>query len=611
MATLTDTRDARGLSRAPAPTGGVIAERARAFATARRHSHLVRVLRAALPLAAVLILAGYALVLAVGWRLSVGRMSVSGVVLTADDLTMKEPSYFGTTKGGGHYEVRARRAIVAFNQNAPIKLIDVAGSLVQPNNVVTKLKAQHGLFNNPKGELELYDGIEIDASNGLMARLSRALIYSKENKVVSNDPVSASTPTGSVQAAKMVMNTKTRLTQFRDAVTVRLVPSAGQAGIASGRDARQPIDIHSEELDIDDTQKTAHFRGKVGALQGETMLNTPYLFVKYEGKAADALGAEQQPAAGEKATRVTFLWARNGVEVTMGNDRSVTSDLADFDAAADTALFVGKVNAIQGKNTLKGGRLFVDRKTGKSRLEPDASEAGPNAGRIAATFYQAAAAGAQPKQPRNPAAADALFGSFKSDPNAPMEVEASALDIYDASKKAVFTGNVIAKQGDFVMRTVELIAFYAGQAGFTAENRSGDDAKHGQLVKMEAKQKVMITSKDGRTAIAEWANFDVKAHTAILGGGVTVVRDKDIAEGPRLKIDLATGMYRFEVDPSADPSHATERPPPAPAPSAPSEPPKAEERTCPPGKQCMLFYPKDAKEQAKKLLNKAPKPEQP
>jgi LPS export ABC transporter protein LptC/lipopolysaccharide transport protein LptA len=610
MATVIDTRDAREVRRARPPAEILIAERAKAFALANRHSRLVRLLRLSLPAAAALVLFGYITVLTVNWHLSSGRFSVGAITITADDLTMKDAGYSGTTKEGGRYEVRSRRAVVSFNQNAPIKLIDVTGELFQTNNVTTKLKSKHGILDNAKGELELYDGIEIDASNGLVARLVRAKVYNKENRIVSNDPVSASTPTGSVQAASMVMNTKTHLTKFKGSVAVRMMPASSQTTLAVGKDARAPVDINSEELDVDDTRKTAHFRGNVSALQGDTMLNTPYLFVKYEGKGSGMLGAEKSPdPAADKGARVKFLWARNGVDLTMSGDRRVTSELADFDVAADTAMFAGRVNVNQGKNTLRGGKLNIDRKSGKSRLEPE--DAGPSAGRVAASFHQNTPAG-HAKQPRAPGPADALFGSFKTDPNAPMNVEANLLDIYDASKKAVFTGNVVAQQGDLTIRTVELTAFYSGGAAFGAGD-GGDDKSQSQLVRVETKHKVVITSKDDRTAIAEWANFDVKANTALLGGGVTVVRGKDIAEGPRLKIDLTTGMYRFEVDSEAAAADRKggEPPPPAIAPAVPSAPVKAEDRTCPPGKQCMLFYPKDVKDKAKELLKKknAPAPE--
>ncbi|MBX9589734.1 MAG: LPS export ABC transporter periplasmic protein LptC [Hyphomonadaceae bacterium] len=614
MAITFDTRDARDAGHTGVRASARVADRARAFAIARRHSRLVRLLRVALPLAAGGILAAYALLLTVSWHQGKGRIQVSGIQVTADDLTMKDPTYFGVNKDGGRYRVQAKRAVVGLNQSAPIKLIDIGGELMQTGNAVTTLKAKHGLFDNAKGELELFDGIEIDGANGLTARLSRAMVYSKESRVVSKHPVVANTPTGSVQASSMIMNTKTKAVAFRGAVAVRLLPGA-QGPVALGRDPRQPVDIYAEELDIDDAQKTAHFRDRVAATQGDTTLKTPYLFVKYEGKAAAGLpSAVRQPGEGEQGgTRVTFLWARNGVDVTAGSDRRITSDLADFDATAETALFVGNVHITQDRNRLDGGRLFVDRKTGKSRLESPA-EGGQAAGRIAASFHQGESKVAQPKaKTATETASAAMFGSFKSDPNAPMEIEADTLDVNDASKRAIFNGDVWARQGGMVIRAEELTAVYTGQSGLSLTG-SGDErgpkAGSAQIVRVEAKRKVLITSKDGESASADWANFDVKANTALLGGSVVVMRGKDMAEGPRLKIDLTTGMYRFELegDAAAAPGRQPGVAPSAPATSS-SLPEAPDARTCPPGKQCMLFYPKEVKDKAKDLLQKGPLPD--
>jgi lipopolysaccharide export system protein LptC len=611
------TLDTRGASRKrmAVPAAASLAARTRAFAAARRHSRLVRFLRTMLPLTAVGIMIYYGATLALHLETSIGRLKVGGVTVTADDLIMKDPSYFGVTKDGGRYEVRAKRAIVGLNQNAPIKLVDIGGDLVQANKVTTKLKAKHGLFDNTKGELELFDGIDIEGSNGLAAKLSRAMVYQKEGKIVSKHPVTATTPTGSVRASAMTVDNKSHAAQFRGDVAVRMVPSAqGQVGI--GVDSRQPVDIASDELDIDDAQKAAHFRGNVVAVQGETTMSTPNLLVKYEGKAAGGLATTSAPKqAGEQGTRVSFLWARSGVVINAGTDRRVTSDRADFNAEADTALFVGNVVVKQDKNVLRGQRLFIDRKAAKSRLESPGEGSRPP-GRIAASFYQANAGTAAKAKPTTaPTTADAvqgaMFGTFKTDPNAPMEVDADTLDILDTSKQAVFNGSVKARQGDFVIRAGELTAFYAGQAGFglgntaDASGAKGKAQTQGQLLRMEAKRDVLITSKDNQTAKADWANFDVKANTALLGGGVSVVKGKDIVEGSLLKIDLTTGFYRFE-DTSAAP--LLPKLPQAPATSSTSAngPETAGGGACPPGRQCMLVFPKDAKEKAKDLLKKAP-----
>ena len=98
-----------------------------------------------------------------------------------------------------------------------------------------------------------------------------------------------------------------------------------------------------------------------------------------------------------------------------------------------------------------------------------------------------------------------------------------------------------------------MIAFYTGQAGFgmPAAATRLPTRRASQLTRVEARQKVLITSKDGQTATGDWAIFDVKANTVLLVDHVVVSRGKDVAEGPRLKIDLTTGMYRFELETGA------------------------------------------------------------
>ncbi len=132
-----------------------------------------------------------------------------------------------------------------------------------------------------------------------------------------------------------------------------------------------------------------------------------------------------------------------------------------------------------------------------------------------------------------------------------------------------------------------------------------------QLTRVEAKQKVLVTSKDGQTATGDWAIFDIRANTVLLGGRVIVSRGKDVAEGPRLKIDLTTGMYRFELEneaatAAAAPAISASPPATAAQPQPPSRPDAASPtgRTCPPGKQCLLLYPKDAQDRAKGVIKK-------
>ena len=178
------TMDMRGPGRSPAAAGErSAAERARAFAIAGRHTPAGAVLRVLLPVAG-------------------GRASCLAYALTlADQLEDRlRPARGRPGRADGrrpdHEEPQAISAsprtaaatrcapsgpCSSFNPKAPIKLIESTATSCRPSNVVTKLKSKHGLLDNTKGELELFDGIEIDASNGMRARMSRAMVYSKEH----------------------------------------------------------------------------------------------------------------------------------------------------------------------------------------------------------------------------------------------------------------------------------------------------------------------------------------------------------------------------------------------------------------------------------------------
>jgi lipopolysaccharide export system protein LptA len=350
------------------------------------------------------------------------------------------------------------------------------------------------------------------------------------------------------------------------------------------------------------------------------MLQAPYLLVKYEGKAADGMAAAQpaNPAAGNAAAgtpgaRVTALWVRNGVEITAGTDRRITSETVDFDVAADTAVFAGNVVATQDKNVLKGGRLLVDRKAGKTRLEPPDAK-----GRIWASFQQSPAVAAAParRQPNGLEAVQETMGlsSFKTDRTQPMNVEADRLDILDASGRAVFTGDVQARQGGLLLHTAELTAFTAGQTGMGfAAPAEGAGAKakgqeKGEVVRLEAKHGVTMETKE-QAASAKWAKFDVKANTALLGGDVTVTQatedplKRNVVVGDLLKVDMTTGVAHVESTQAALPQKPP-APPPAAAAGAPAPTPQEKMAACPPGRICTLFHPQQAKDRALEVLKK-------
>ncbi len=133
------------------------------------------------------------------------------------------------------------------------------------------------------------------------------------------------------------------------------------SGFASNPDA--PIEIEADRLDVDDVKKTAVFSGRVKAVQGDFVLRTERLIVRYSGAAG---GAGPGPGAGPE---IRELEARNRVFITSKNNQSATSNWAKFDVKSQIVTIGGNVVLTQGKNVIKGERLVINLVTGKSRFE--------------------------------------------------------------------------------------------------------------------------------------------------------------------------------------------------------------------------------------------------
>ncbi|MGE4184529.1 MAG: LptA/OstA family protein, partial [Hyphomicrobiaceae bacterium] len=494
-------------------------ERERAFRRARWHTIQVRVLKAVLPAAALVCLGYYGVALMASAALKSNNITVGSVKIDPTNLEMADPRYSGFGKDGSEYKVHAQSAITDLRTAAPIKLNVIDGQITQPSGVITYLKAKWGTYDQKKDLLELFERIDVDATNGMKARLTRATIFAKESRIISGEPVFAETATGRIRANTMTLNTKARKAHFEEAVHVTLKPTAPSARPKEGEEparkreaqafgldtnSKEPVVVTSRQLDVDDNAKTALFREDVIARQGEASLAAPELDVLYAARASTGDNAptpEKTDGApgGSEATKLKAIHARGGVKMvnkgdladsetldyeaeterivltgnvvmTQAPERRVTAQTVVLEQKDDKALLTGAVEVTQGRNILRGERLAIDRKVGTARLTSPAEEDRP-VGRISTLLYQnQTGKPATAKVKARPDEGEAetmgpLGANFKSDPNAPIEVESLTLDVNDRKHIAIYTGDVVAKQGTFVVKTAEMTAHYQGDTG--------------------------------------------------------------------------------------------------------------------------------------------------
>ncbi|MEL7542964.1 MAG: LptA/OstA family protein [Pseudomonadota bacterium] len=154
------------------------------------------------------------------------------------------------------------------------------------------------------------------------------------------------------------------------------------------------------------------------------------------------------------------------------------------------------------------------------------------------------------------------FGGFAASPDAPIDIAAKRLDVDDAAKRAVFTGNVVAQQDTFTMTSTTLEIRYASRKGAqkTAQQDSAFGGGSTEITQLVARGNVFIKSakQDLQTAQGDWAQFDVKTRVITMGDTVTLKQGKNVIRGTRLVINLNTGKSSVLSTPAtADAGTAT------------------------------------------------------
>ena len=134
----------------------------------------------------------------------------------------------------------------------------------------------------------------------------------------------------------------------------------------------------------------------------------------------------------------------------------------------------------------------------------------------AATLAGAPAAGQQ--------ATSALKGHNTA---APVDVAADRIEVQDRVDRAIFSGNVVAKQADLTMNAARVTVAYSKAGGVEIERI---DASGGVTVRSPSE-----------TARGQFAIYDLRNRLITLLGNVTLTRGESNVNGGRLVLDLESG----------------------------------------------------------------------
>ncbi len=121
----------------------------------------------------------------------------------------------------------------------------------------------------------------------------------------------------------------------------------------------------------------------------------------------------------------------------------------------------------------------------------------------------------------------------------PINIDAAKLDYYDKEQKLVYTGNVVAVQGESCLLAPVLTIFLMPKD--QANGTGTPSATNNQVRRMEASGPVTLTQKDqvGTGDNGIYVKADNKVY---LNGNVTLTQGPNVTKGDKLVYDLNTSQ---------------------------------------------------------------------
>jgi lipopolysaccharide export system protein LptA len=156
------------------------------------------------------------------------------------------------------------------------------------------------------------------------------------------------------------------------------------------------------------------------------------------------------------------------------------------------------------------------------------------------------------------------------DSSKPINIQAVKLDYFDKEQKLVYTGNVVAVQGDSKLMSAVLTIFLAPKKA--AEGQPAQTSTN-QVQRMIAKGPVTLLQRN-QIGTGDNGVYDKRLNTVVLTGNVTLSQGPNVTKGDQLVYDLksgqavVTGSHVMSMflpnDATASNADAKQDPPPAP-----------------------------------------------
>ncbi|MBW8637965.1 LPS export ABC transporter periplasmic protein LptC [Hoeflea sp. WL0058] len=201
------------------PKGGL----PKGYAKARKHSRLVRFLKIAFPIAALLAIAMFIGVTMLARALP-PDVGFAGASISGGKLVMANPHMTGRAGGDKMYSVVASRAVQDLSAQDVVRLEDISAEIEFGKDDSATLEAVSGIYNRVENMLTLDQPFTVVTRSGMKANLRQADINIETSELKSEGRVRIDTDQALISAEKLVISDNGSLITFKDNVDMTIKP---------------------------------------------------------------------------------------------------------------------------------------------------------------------------------------------------------------------------------------------------------------------------------------------------------------------------------------------------------------------------------------------------
>ena len=213
------------------------------FLRANRHSSRVRLLRIALPVIAVLIIAGIAGAYILS-QASLPQVTIAETAFENGRMVMRNPVLDGVDGEQRPYRLTAKQAVQDPQKPRQVELDSISAEVPVQEGIYAHILAGTGFYDGEAKHLDLGGEIEVVTDDGMTAKFKDAAVDIGAGTLKTVNPVAMTTEQAEISAesmfvedngAKVVFERRVKMTIFPDKIQALKEKASGESGEGNGQ----------------------------------------------------------------------------------------------------------------------------------------------------------------------------------------------------------------------------------------------------------------------------------------------------------------------------------------------------------------------------------------